>query len=73
MNGLGKPRSDFGEFMDRNKIKQKTLVKDSGVSKSTISKACIDNDFSPSYTNGVKIIKCLQSQGYEVGFEDFWN
>ena len=37
---LGKKRSKFGKFLDKNDITQKDVVKKSSVSRGTISRLC---------------------------------
>lgn len=37
---IGKPRSKFGKFLDANRITQDEIVKESGVNKDTVSRAC---------------------------------
>lgn len=70
--GLGKPRSSFGKFLDKNRISQQDLVKWSGVSRSTISNCAKGDAFTPSVKNATKIIKALRKQGYDVDIQDFW-
>ena len=40
MFGLGKKRSRFGKYLDQHSITQQEMAKESGVSKSTISRLC---------------------------------
>lgn len=68
----GKPRSSFGHFLDKNRISQQDLVRWSGVSKSTISKLCAGDAFTPNVKNATKIIRALRKQGYDVDIQDFW-
>ncbi len=72
-NPLGKKRSKFGSFMDKNSISQKNLSEKSGVSKSTISRLCHPEEYQPSMKNATRIIKALNEGGFKVSFEDFWN
>lgn len=74
MFGLGKPRSKFGRFLDKHKIRQQDLVKESKVNKTTISRLCQGDTFKPSLTNGNKIIKALRKMtGKNVNIDDFWD
>lgn len=73
MFGLGKKRSKFGRFMDRNGIIQEELSKASGVNRNTISRAAKDDDQQPSMKNAVKLIKTLKKAGYNVDYDDFWS
>ncbi|PEE25977.1 transcriptional regulator, partial [Bacillus toyonensis] len=38
MFGLGKQRSKFGKFLDKNGISQQDVVRESGVNRGTISR-----------------------------------
>ncbi|MFJ7756481.1 helix-turn-helix domain-containing protein [Peribacillus muralis] len=71
--GLGKPRSRFGKFMDVNSISQKELSSQSGVSNSTISRLCQQENHAPNMKNGIRLIKVLNEAGYKVSYEDFWD
>lgn len=70
---LGKKRSKFGSFLDKNSITQQEIAKESHVSKSTISRLCESGDNKPNMRNGGKIIKTLRKNGFNVDFEDFWD
>ncbi|MGY0692595.1 helix-turn-helix domain-containing protein [Virgibacillus sp. FSP13] len=72
MFGLGKPRSKFGKFLDKNSITQEEIAKESRVNKNSISRIAKDDDNTPSMKNGSKIIKALRKAGYDVEFDDFW-
>ncbi|MDA1770996.1 helix-turn-helix transcriptional regulator [Bacillus cereus] len=73
MFGLGKPRSRFGKFLDKNGISQQDVVRKSGVNRGTISRICQGNAFQPSLKNGNKIIKALkQLTNKDVHYDDFW-
>lgn len=70
---LGKKRSKFGQFLDKNKIEQDDLVKASKVSKSTISRLCQPFDFQPQGRTWAKIKKALKDKfKKEVDYDDFW-
>lgn len=73
MNDLGKKRSRFGSFIDKNSISQQVLAEKSGVSNSTISRLCHPAEYEPSMKNAVRIIKALREAGYSVDYGDFWN
>jgi putative transcriptional regulator len=72
MFGLGRPRSNFGKFLEKNGITQQELEEKSGVSQSTISRLCIGNSFKPSMRSATKIIKALRSFGTNADYDDFW-
>jgi putative transcriptional regulator len=71
-NPLGKKRSKFGCFIDKNSISQTTLSKKSGVSKSTISRLCHPEEYQPNMQNAIRIINALKDAGYDVDFDSFW-
>ncbi|KMJ56443.1 DNA-binding protein [Bacillus sp. LL01] len=72
MFGLGKQRSRFGKFLDKNRIMQEEVAKESGVNRNTISRLTKSDDNRPSMKNGSKIIKTLRKEGYNVDYDDFW-
>lgn len=73
MFGLGKQRSRFGKFIDKNGLSQQDIVKESGVNRGTISRICQGDAFQPSLKNGNKIIKALKKlTGKNVDYNDFW-
>jgi putative transcriptional regulator len=71
--GLGKPRSRFGKWLDKQGISQEDLVRKSGVNKSTISRVCSGDAFMPSMKSAAKIIKALRDLGKNVDYDDFWS
>lgn len=73
MYGLGKKRSEFGVYCDRNGIKQLWLAKESKVSRNTISELCDGSKFiQPQEQTILKIISALRKHGYNVKASDFW-
>lgn len=74
MFGLGKPRSKLGRFLDMKKITQEDLAKKSGVSKSTISKLCTGDAYSPNLRSAKKIIAAIRELAKSnVDYDDFWS
>jgi putative transcriptional regulator len=73
MFGLGKKRSKFGRFLDKNAIIQQELSKESGVNRNSISRLTKSDDNKPSMKNASKIIKTLKKAGFNVGYDDFWS
>ena len=71
--GIGKKRSTFGKFLDRNSITQEDLSKRSGVNRNSISRLTQSDDNRPSMKNAQKIIKALKKVGYKVDYDDFWS
>lgn len=73
MFGLGKKRSKFGKYLDKNSISQQDLSEKSGVSKSTISRLCQPENYEPNFKSAKKIINTLKKSGYNVDYDDFWS
>ncbi|MBK5482984.1 helix-turn-helix transcriptional regulator [Peribacillus sp. TH16] len=73
MFGLGKRRSKFGKFLDRNGITQQEICEVSGVNRNSISRVAQSDDNQPSMKNAARIIKALKKAGYEVNYDDFWS
>lgn len=71
--GLGKPRSKFGKWVDRNGIVQNDIAKESGLSHTTISKMCNNKEYVPKWDTWVKVQRVLKSWGYDVDRDDFFN
>lgn len=72
---LGKRRSRFGKFLDKNGLSQQDVVKRSGVSRGTISRLCQpEYEDGPTLKNARKIVKALSDlTGKDIHYEDFWN
>jgi putative transcriptional regulator len=73
MFGLGKKRSKFGKYLDKHSITQQEISKESGVSKSTISRLCDPEEYEPSMKNARKIIKVLKKHNSKIDYNDFWD
>lgn len=71
--GLGKKRSRLGKWLDQHGIAQLEVEKRSGLSRGTISKACSDDDYSPTLASAKKIIKAIRDLTKKnVDYDDFW-
>lgn len=72
---LGKRRSRFGKFLDKNGISQQEVANKSGVSRGTISRMCQpEHEEGPTMKNARKIIKALKDlTGKDVDYDDFWS
>jgi putative transcriptional regulator len=71
--GLGKKRSRFGKYLDRNSIAQQEISDESGVSKSTISRLCHPNETEPTLGVAKKIINALRKYDSNIDYKDFWD
>ena len=71
---LGKRRSKFGRFLDKNKLTQQQVVERSGVSRGTISRICQADNTAPTMKNASKIIRAVRElTGKNVDYDDFWS
>lgn len=64
--GLGKQRTKFGRWMDRNEITQIDLEELSGLSRRTISRLCNDEEYKPKFSTVSQIKKALKKIGESV-------
>ncbi|WP_373926194.1 helix-turn-helix domain-containing protein [Bacillus pseudomycoides] len=72
MFGLGKKRSKFGKWLDKQGITQGELEKAAKLSRGTISKVCNDNKYIPKFSTMTQIIKGLKKLGKSINENDFW-
>lgn len=73
---LGKRRSKFGEFLDKNDLTQQDVVQKSGVSRGTISRLCQSaHKDGPTMKNAQKIVKALRelTGKKHIDYDDFWS
>jgi hypothetical protein len=71
-SGLGKDRSEFGEWADNNGIKQIDIEKASGLSRFVVSQMCNDLDYSPKISTFVRLQRGLKKLGYHIERNEFW-
>lgn len=71
MYGLGKNRSLFGDFVDKHKISHGELVKVSGVSKDTVTKACSKDEPLRDISKRALIVAVHRLTGEKVTLNDF--
>jgi transcriptional regulator with XRE-family HTH domain len=70
--GLGRERTDAGRFLDRYRITQTEIQKESGLSESTLTRICSDRSYNPSKLTRRTFVNALQRMGYDVEEYDFW-
>jgi hypothetical protein len=70
--GLGKKRSKFGKFVDREELLQIDIEEESKLSRGTISKLCNDPHHIPKHSTAIRVIKALNRMGKNVEIRDFW-
>lgn len=73
MSGLGKPRTELGEWIDRVGWTQEELAKSAGVNRDTVSTACSQKEYIPSPTVMKKILKSLREVDPSIKADHFWD
>lgn len=70
--GLGKKRSRYGSFLDRNKILQERIREETKLSREIITRIC-NTDYCPSGTSMRKLVQAARKlSGENVSADDFW-
>ncbi|WP_078392062.1 helix-turn-helix domain-containing protein [Shouchella patagoniensis] len=69
--GLGKPRSKFGKWLDKQGITQTELINESGLGKGTINRLCI-NDDEPTERTIYLIEQAFDEMGIRFNSNKFW-
>jgi transcriptional regulator with XRE-family HTH domain len=70
--GLGKRRTKFGRWLDREGIPQIELEERAKLGRATISRLCNDKDYTPRFETINKIRKALREIGRDVP-DDYFN
>lgn len=70
--GLGKKRSKFGKWLDKQGITQGELEKAAKLSRGTISKVCNDKEYTPKFSTISQITRGLKKLGKNINENDFW-
>jgi DNA-binding XRE family transcriptional regulator len=73
MFGLGKGRSRFGKWLDRNGLHQNEIAKKAKVSTATMTRLCNESDHVPKISTWVKVQRALKSMGYDVDRDNFFD
>lgn len=73
MFGLGKRRSKFGRWIDKNGLRQNEVAEKAKVSTATMTRLCNETDHVPKISTWVKIQRALKSMGYEVDRDRFFD
>jgi transcriptional regulator with XRE-family HTH domain len=71
--GLGKSRTKFGRWLDKEKVTQIEIEEKTGLSRGTVSRLCNDKDYIPKISTWIKIQRALKSFGYNVNRDDFFD
>jgi hypothetical protein len=73
MFGLGKRRTPLGRFLDQQRIMQKEVEKEAGVSNPIVTKACSDPNYIPSPTVQKKLLGFVRKRGWKnAKAHDLW-
>lgn len=72
MFGLGKPRTNFGKWVDKNGLTQNEIAKEAKIGKNTISNMCSDPQYRPKIETWVKVKRALKKLGHNVD-KDFFD
>ncbi|MDA1914985.1 MULTISPECIES: helix-turn-helix domain-containing protein [Bacillus] len=72
MFGLGKKRTKFGRYLDKNGIAQIELERTSKLSTATISKLCNEKKYRPKFSTIIQIVKGMEMLGKKIDKHDFW-
>lgn len=64
--GLGKSRTKFGRWLDREGITQIEIERRAKLGRATISKLCNDSEYRPKFETVKKIRKALHQLGKDV-------
>lgn len=72
MFGLGKPRSRFGKWIDREGLTQRDIAKKAKISEMSLTRMCNDKEYVPKYSTWAKVERALRSLGYDVDRDDFF-
>ncbi|MGG3694313.1 helix-turn-helix domain-containing protein [Heyndrickxia ginsengihumi] len=70
--GLGKDRTKFGRWLDREGITQLEIERRAKLGRATISRLCNDHEYRPKFSTVQKIRKALRELGRDVP-DDYFN
>jgi transcriptional regulator with XRE-family HTH domain len=69
----GKPRTQFGKWLDNRGISQEWISKRTKISRNTISKIAADKEYSPTLRTIQKIMKAIKEVDPNAKSDDFWS
>jgi transcriptional regulator with XRE-family HTH domain len=70
MFGLGKKRTKFGRWLDREGLTQLEIEKRAQLGRATISKLCNDKNYRPKLSTVAKVKKAIQQLGRSLPPDD---
>lgn len=69
----GKPRTEYGKFIDSRGILQERIVEESGLNRDTVSRACNDAEYLPNGRTMKKLTEAARKlSGKDVPASRFW-
>lgn len=69
---LGKPRSKFGKWLDKNSVSTVEFADECGVSRKTIGIAANDKEYVPGASVTRKIMRTVRKIEGDAEVSDFW-
>lgn len=69
----GKPRTQFGRWLDSRGISQEWISSKTKISRNTISKIAADKKYSPTLKTIQKIMKAIREVDPNAKSDDFWS
>ena len=73
MFGLGKKRTKFGIWLDKQGLTQLELEKSAKLGRATISKLCNDDSYRPKFSTVIKIKKAINQLGKISPPDDYFH
>ena len=73
MFGLGKKRTKFGRWIDREGITQLEIEKKAKLGRATVSRLCNDFEYKPKFETVTKVKRALKRLGYDDISDDYFN
>ncbi|MDR6884852.1 transcriptional regulator [Bacillus sp. 3255] len=69
---IGKKRTRFGRWADKERLTQQMLIKITGVNKNTMTELCNNEEYNPHIPTKTKVVSGLRRNGFDVEMADFW-
>lgn len=64
--GLGKERTRFGKWVDKEGLSQGEVASICGIGRNTVSRLCNDKKYKPQVDTVNTIVRKLKAKGYSV-------
>ncbi len=72
MFGLGKSRTKFGKWLDREGLTQIEIEREADLGRATISKLCNDKHYRPKIETVTKIKRAIKKLGRDVPPDNYF-